>query len=548
MTITSERKFLLLLIAIYIALQIPFLGTAFRVDEPNIIRIAQQAARDPIDPYSFRINWVGRDEDAFHILANPPGVPLWLAGAGGLFGWSETSLHAAMLPFALLVLVGCWILAGELGADRRTMVLLAATSPALFLGSQVVMPDVAMLAMLSLAVGFALRYRRTGSPLVAWMGMLCGFLAPLAKYNGVIAGAVIGVIWLLSKTRRKGLFLMATAPALGLVAWSLWSLAVYGRVHVLVIAEFESEGVTNIFSALVAYVGLALLPLAAALPSAPREGLRRVTHAVTAGGFVLMWVAAAIILELGPWASLAYGLSAAVAFRYAMITAVLASDWIRARDVEGIVLIAWIVVGIWFQFGLMFASARYLLPLLPPVLLLVLRAPLIDLRSRLVRAAIAASAVLAVAVAIGDARLANISRDFVRDVVVPERAKADGRFYFDGHWGFQYYCEEAGGTILNFWKQERWREGDFVAIARNPFPSQTRPQSGRGLSFNSRTWEISPRWPVRTIDCSIPANFHGPGLQRCRGPVLPWGFATGASDEFEIFVAVRRNSRSDAAP
>lgn len=548
MTLVSDRKFLLLLIATFLALQLPFVSTAFRLDEPTIIRIGQQAERSPADPYGFQLNWLGLDEDAFHVLANPPAVPLWLAAAGRTFGWSETSLHVSMLPFGVLALLGIWILAGELGADRRAAALLTAVSPAFFLGSQVVMPDVAMLAMMNLAVGLALRYRRTGSGLAAAAGMLCGFLAPVAKYNGVIAGAVVGVIWILSKERRKGLFLLAVAPALGLAAWSLWSLAVYGRAHVLVMAEFEGEGVTNIFSAMVAYVGLAILPLAAAFPRSPSPGSRRILNAVTLAGFALMWAGAWAILGFGPWAALAYGFSAAVAFRYGMIGLELAAGWLRTRDLDGLVLIAWVGIGVWFQFGLLFSSARYLLPLLPPAVLLVLRARLIDSRSPWFRGAVVVSAALSLAIAIGDARLANLSRDFVRDVVVPERAKHDGRFFFDGHWGFQYYCEEAGGRGLNFWKQEKWRDDDFVAIAMNPFPEHTRPQAGRGIRFESQVWKLSPHWPVRTIDCAVPANFYGPGLRQCRGPALPWGFATGPSDTFELFVAAVRDRGDDRAP
>jgi hypothetical protein len=544
----KDWKLPLLLIAAFVAVQVPFLGTAFRIDEPNIIRIGQRAEAVPADPYGFQINWVGRDESAFDVLANPPGVPLWLAATGSLFGWSEVSLHAAMLPFAALALLGMWILAGELGADRRLAIVLLAASPAFFLGSQVVMPDVAMLAFANLAVGLALLYRRTGSGTAAALSALCGLLAPFAKYNGVIAGAALGAVWLVSKERRKGLFALAAMPALGLAAWSLWSLEIYGRAHVLHMAEFESGGDTNIFSALVAYAGLALLPLAAALPSPPRPALRGIVEAVTAGAFGLMWCGGTFILELGPWASAGYGASAAIAIRYAVTACVLGSDWVRGRDLDGIALLCWLAFGIWFQFGLLFASARYLLPLLPPLILMVLRARLVDPESRVVKAALVASGALCVAIAIGDARQANLARQFVRDVVVPERAKASGRFFFDGHWGFQYYCEEAGGTILNYWKQERWREGDFVAIAMNPFPSHTRPQPGSGIAFESRSWELSPGWPVRTVDCAVPANFYGPGMQRCRGTVLPWGFATGPSDEFEIFRAVRAERGSGGGP
>ena len=121
----GERKWwaLPLVAFVWTAIQIPFASTAFRVDETNIIRIAERFAVAPLDPYGFFINWGGREESAFHILANPPGVPLWLSLWGETFGWSESVLHVSMVPFGLIAIFALAALAREFDLNPLRAVL-----------------------------------------------------------------------------------------------------------------------------------------------------------------------------------------------------------------------------------------------------------------------------------------------------------------------------------------------------------------------------------------------------------------------------------------
>src|SRR5258706_15390156 len=100
----TPRRSLLIVLAAFVAVQLPFLRTAFRVDDTNIFAIARQIARAPLDPYGFLFNWPGTPRPAFDILANPPFAPALLAGWPGVFGWVEAALHAVTLLFALAAL------------------------------------------------------------------------------------------------------------------------------------------------------------------------------------------------------------------------------------------------------------------------------------------------------------------------------------------------------------------------------------------------------------------------------------------------------------
>ncbi|MGK2859527.1 MAG: ArnT family glycosyltransferase [Thermoanaerobaculia bacterium] len=539
-----ELRGLALLVAAWLLFQIPFLSTAFRVDEPNIIRIAERAAVAPSDPYGFRINWGGIDEDAFPILANPPLVPYWLAAWGSTLGWTETVLHASMLPFSVLALAAFAFLAKALEVRPLVATLLLAASPAFVLGSQVVMPDVAMIAFFITAIACALGYLKGGPAWLIPLGFAAGALAPLAKYNGALVGPLLGLLWLYGRGRRSGLFVIAAGPAIGLGGWSVVNLMTYGRTHIQTIAEFESGGTVVILSAILGYIGFGLLPAVLAISAAPVEMPGRVLHAVTAVMGLMMAISMFLLFDVGPWAAAGYGLSVAISCRFLVTTCVLAWRGAHARDAVTVLLVIWIALGLWFQFGLLFASVRYLLPILPAALLLVLRADLLPVGKPWFRAGLAASLALTASVAIGDAKTANLYRQFVDEVVVPRKAAIGGRLLFDGHWGFQYYMEREGGKILNYFRQPRWRAGDVIFIARNPFPSYQDLTPTGALAIRSEEIVVSPSWPVRTIDCGAFANFYGPGVMECKGPVLPFGFSTKARDAFAVMTVTPRGEVS----
>src|SRR5256885_15226496 len=94
----------LLAVILWIAVQLPFLSSAFRIDDPYFLAVTRQIYNHPLDPYGFRINWDGTTEWAFKTLANPPLVPAYLAAWHCLFPWNEVSFHLAVLPFSLIAL------------------------------------------------------------------------------------------------------------------------------------------------------------------------------------------------------------------------------------------------------------------------------------------------------------------------------------------------------------------------------------------------------------------------------------------------------------
>ena len=169
--------------------QLPFASGPFRIDDPYHLEAARQVQRAPTDPYGFHINWDGTPKSAFVTYASPPLVPAWLALWSCVFPQNEVSLHVAMLPFSIVALVSFGLLARSFGVRPSIAMALLACSPAFFLTSQVLMPDMPMLCLFLLAVTGARFYQLERS----WRAALACFggrvLLPVGQIQWCGAGA-----------------------------------------------------------------------------------------------------------------------------------------------------------------------------------------------------------------------------------------------------------------------------------------------------------------------------------------------------------------------
>jgi 4-amino-4-deoxy-L-arabinose transferase-like glycosyltransferase len=535
-----DRREVWLWFLIWIAAQVCFLNTAFRIDEPNIIAIARQIAREPLDPYGFDINWLGRPQPAFEILSNPPLVPAWLALWASAFGWSEVSLHLSVLPFAGLAVFAMASLAKDFRISRPAASAMLAFSPAFFLGAQVVMPDVAMLSALLLAVAAAARWSSEGSP--GWLaaGIVAAASAPLLKYNGLIVVPVLAwLAWNAPRGRRAGAWAIAAAPLGGLLLFGLASWIVYGQAHFLAAAGFQDQTDADRMSGILAATGLGVLPLGMILMRRPAR-LPRAHDAFIAAFAGVVFLAEARFLLQYPWISaVLFGISSAVAARFLLLILIEGVDGAGRRDAISILLAVWVAVTIAFQFRLLFTSVRYLLPLLPAAVIYALRRW--SLPPTLTRSLIAATAALTLTIAVGDARTANLYRLFIGETVAPLVSETGGTFYFSGHWGFQYYAEAIGGQSLEEGRQPDLAPGDVIAIARNAFPPVEKIEPREGIAIRSRGYVGMIHWVVHTIDCWAEANFYSNGIGSCHRPrsttFLPFGLSRRPVERLDLYLA-----------
>src|SRR5262249_36776597 len=82
------------LIIILSALYVPFLPTAFRIDDPLFIWAAKNIQTHPANPYGFAVNWYGFNMPMWEVAKNPPLASYYMALAARIFAYSETAIHA----------------------------------------------------------------------------------------------------------------------------------------------------------------------------------------------------------------------------------------------------------------------------------------------------------------------------------------------------------------------------------------------------------------------------------------------------------------------
>src|SRR5581483_2870886 len=504
----AERRALIAILAVFVLLQIPFLRGAFRVDDPNILAIAKQITRAPLDPYGFTFNWTGTSRPAFDILANPPLAPLVIAGWASLFGWSEVSLHILTMLFALIAIAAFFWMTRDVLATA-----LLAASPAFFISTQTVMPDMLMLALLMTSVAAAMR----GSYALAFMA---GALTPIAKYNGIVAVALLATIAITSGGQailpggpgesgqaglpvlhRRRLAIVAASPIVGLTIWSAYSLWQYGAIHLFIVSEerrsnlahtlhdlaIEGKRLTAIdpFISVLVLTGLAVIPFGWQLLMRRRYEWALALVAALAAFFVAH-------------SAFAYPTGSAILFGIGIAAGIRVLAFVLGS--RNPLAIVWLVAVLAFQAATFAVATRYLLPIVPAALLTIPR-----VRRALAVAAVALSLIVAIPAAIAEYGAANCYRDFIAHM--PRQA-----FYFAGHWGFQHYASSAGGTLIDVRKPPAYKRGDIIVIASHAFPSpgplQFRARSAR---LFCATW-----FPLHSISCEAGASYNVTEISGCR--------------------------------
>lgn len=490
-------------LALFLLLTLPFAGRAHHIDDPLYLAAARQAWTAPLDPLGGESFWHDQPTTLFHDLYNPPLAAYLLGVPVALGGGSEWPVHLVMIFLgAATLLAATW--AGEpLGVPPRWTLLLAA-SPALCAASVSAMVDVPFLLLTLLAWGSALRGR------AGWSGVLAG-LGALTKYVGLL-NAPLCVLPLARAGRRKAIVAVAVASALFL-GWCAWTWSAYGQAHTAAAGRFQVFGLrrqAEFFLSFVAALGLAGLPAAVGLIRwTGRSALLAVTAA--AGGAALVHARGASPGNVA-LAAAAFGSGAAL----------LAAAWrasrrqARSDPFPSACFWSYAVYAVLLVY---FGAARYLLPLLPPLVWLLARSGEAERSTPRFASAIGAGAALALLIQWGDAGYANAWR------TAAERLPREGRRFETGHWGFQWYAGRRGYAPLT--SRDVLLRGDVVAAAdgihaAGPWPAQSAVLETQGTVTVPSPW-------LRVMDARAQA-----GLYSSAWGLLPFGFRRLAAEMVRV--------------
>ncbi len=522
-----------------------FLGKAYHIDDTLVMWTAQQIASHPADFYGYDVNWYGFMQPMARANLNPPGIAYYTAVFGSLFGWSEPVMHGAIALMAIVLVLGVYWLARQMGAAPLPAAGLALVSPGVLVSMGTLTTDIPMTALWIWAIALWLRgldERHSAANVIS--GILIG-IAALTKYFAICLVPLLLVYTLLSGRRRWMRAAWLIIPIFMVGLFELYTRQLYGVGHI-----FESLGIAKLYHerytvdagqkilAALAFLGAGGAP---ALFVAPWLWKRTGRIALIAGGLVLAvgttilaksgWQVRAEPISYPWWFWLQYGLWIAAGIH--VIAVALADVWSR-RDRDAVLLGLWLGGTLFYGIFLYhFINIRVILPVLPAVALLCVRrlqeqgktgtSPL----PRAIWIAAAGGLALSLLVAHADTALANSARTAAERIAAEKR---DGRTWFSGHWGFQYYMEARGAKPIDMTHPD-FRVGDTVVT---PMNASNRIKIRRTAASIDESFDLPVCSWLTTMRVECGAGFYSD----LWGP-LPFVFGPVPPEHYEVIVLRR---------
>lgn len=544
-----------------VVLLLPFINKAFHIDDTVYVLVAQRIVENPFDYFGFQMNWTGKIEWVYEFNKNPPGLSYYLAPWGLVFGWSEVSMHMAMLVPTAIASLGIFRMAERLCERPLLATALSICTPVFLVSSSNVMCEPLMLACYVWAIVCWLHGMDTSSKKMMLIAAVLIGVGTLVKFVTFTAVPLLVAYTIMRDRKLSSKLFWFLIPLFMLLAYDATSWLLYDKSFLRDIARFslfhtslESRSSTLAMSLVtLAYVGGLILPTAFSVLWAESRKIHLLflgTIALTLG---YMFINGGIDESYGMYGvnGLLWGLvSQQVLFTaigaYSLLLAGLAFH--KSRD-ENALLLLLLVLGI-FVFGGFVnwtLNARALLPMVPAVAILAVRRLDAIATSQLGRPAQVAfclgASAYSILVCIGDYQFAGTAREFVNDVR-GDLDSVDGTVWYDGHLGFQYYMHEAGYKALDFTPGtgdlapedmfrsaelilEQTAPGDMLITWQNlalmKAPPRAHVASQKELFYSGATW-------ISIYDSEQRTGFYGnPKL------LLPYRFGNAPSQEFRLY-------------
>jgi hypothetical protein len=554
----SSRHSYLLLFAITVLILVPFSGKAFHVDDTLFVLAAKQIANHPLDPYGFEVVWNTTAQRMSDVTENPPLASYYAALVGRLAGWSERALHLAFVVPALALVVGTYRLGLRCTRLPLLATLAALFTPGVLVSATSVMCDTTMAAFWVWAVVVWVEGLDPLKPHFLLGSSLLIAASALTKYYGI---ALIPLLLAYSLVRLRSVgrwILFFLIPVFILIAYELWTAHVYGQGLIEAAASFAARERENQVGSTLAHalVGLSfaggcaasVLALSPILWSRGRivAGLSAIVFFVVA--LNLNWLNIGLSVSnaqaaqslVSHWKLVSTQLSVWIVSGLSILAMVIAEVWARKRDAMSWLLAFWVLGTLIFAaFMNWTVNARSVLPMIPAVGLLIFRRldgipsvlpPRPAIFVGLVGMMLAA--VLALLVTTSDFVWANSAREAANRIYQKTRSK-QGKVYFAGHWGFQYYMQAMGFV-----------SGDVYHYNFGPEDSLVVPFNNTGVAVPPREYVLVPHEQmvllkgqfVTTMDEGLGAGFYSSNW----GP-LPFVFGPVSPERYETFrVSLRK--------
>ncbi len=448
-----KRSHVVLILAVVVLLRLAFLNQPVQGDDVYYLYGAQHAQIDPLHPTHARYAFQGTLVD---MRGHPHGpfnswylaLLLWLTGTV-----NETVYHAAYIPFSLIAALSAYAIAARFGRRPLIATLLFVATLTFIVNGNSLEADLPFVAFWLLAVTCFV-YERW------WICALAAALAALTAYQAIVLVPVLAWYLIVSKKYRSWAAWVAVlaAPAC-ILAWQVYERLTSGALPATVLVGYmqsynlqAAAQKLKSAAALTGHTGWLVFPVL------PVLAFWRSPLWVRIGAGAVM--AAGIAADPNPLFWLSFGVGALV-----ILWCVNA---IRHADPNVRFLAGWVAVFFAAALVIFFAgSARYLLPIVVPVAILVSD----RLTPRVLAIGIAAEAAIGLGLALVNYQHWAGYRDFARTIESDVNAH---RTWTDAEWGLRYYLVNEGARpVLNsrtFWTNDLIVTSEYAA-AHRPGPA-----------------------------------------------------------------------------
>lgn len=446
---------------------------AFHIDDAGHLEIAQWIQAYPVHPMSGWVNWSGAFEPISKL--NQPHLYFYLmAGWGAVFGYSEISMHLLLALFSLWAIIGFFRLASLFVPSHALQITsLFALSPAFVVG-QNSMVDVPLLAVWIQFYFTLLNQTRHSQRRYLLASIFCA-AALLMKYTSLVLLPAMALHILLTQRYRNLVWMLV--PIGLLFAWSAFNLYDYGGIHIL----DRPRSVKNSLNYLINAIGWtatlgAILPFSIIIfVSEFRQSQMGVQKLVwsffslmallvpIAVVSTLMFEIPSLQLNLVLFSSFFMCGVGAIIISYSVQKTHLIAHGLEAKNA---MVFYWCISSTAFVVILApFMASRHVLLAMPALLLIVY--PRVVRAKQLTKVyvsglilTILTTSVLAKA----DAWYAGIYKKAATEIA--KELPKDSQTWFMGHWGWQWYAQQAG---MRQWapNSEQPAVGDYMVIPLN---------------------------------------------------------------------------------
>jgi hypothetical protein len=543
---------LALLVVIVVGCAIPFISQPFHMDDNFYMDMARNARAHPLYPYDAPYDFGG-----FHVQdtashSHPPLQAYFLAAVQRLAGEEsgrEWIYHAAALIFPLLSALSFYFIAARFVERPIWPSLAMAVCPVVLVMEHTLMADAPTLAFWLAAVACFLWAAELKRKSLYAASSLFQFSAMLVSYQAVFLAPLLGFYQLRKRERAAG-WISLLLPLVCMAAWLGMTSLHFGRLVLVdtlgyvqsrrpislstlgtkALALLEYQGWLIVFPFFFLYVfgrglkgrllGLALLA-SVYVAQAAVPGYRILDRGVLVVGLA---TGIFVSVRMGALLKDAFHRGTAGAPMFGRLEAQFLALWYF-----GVVM--------YCLFALPEGSARYIMPLVAPVLIFYFRRLELNEVSEyraepypFLNSAMVASGSLVLSLAWG-LFLAQADFEFAR--VYPRAAATFSRMYagldsyITGEWGFRYYFTRIGAKPLPL-DESSVRGGSLLVRPKLAMPYGV-PADLSSMTMRLASLSFDLKTPFRTMDVETPAGFYSTGWG-----LIPFSLSTKSQETLEV--------------